>query len=132
MKNKVNLLGRIGADPETKHFEGGTTKTTFSLATSEKYKDKQGNKQEITDWHNIVVWGKLAEIAQQYLKKGHLIDLTGKIRQRSWEDGEGNKKYITEILCDNFIMLPSGEKREPNNINTESAEFANGNDDLPF
>jgi single-strand DNA-binding protein len=112
--NKCILIGNLGKDPESKNLESGNTVTTFSLATSESYKDKQGNKVDQTEWHNIVLWGKLAEIASKYLKKGSSIYLEGKIRTRSWDDKDGNKKYTTEIIGESFTMLgkKEGEKTD--------------------
>jgi single-strand DNA-binding protein len=107
--NKVMLIGHLGKDPEIQNFEGGAMLAKFSLATTEAFKDKAGNRQELTEWHNIVVWGSLAEIAQKYLRKGMAIYLEGKIRNRSYDDKEGVKKYITEIRAESFQML---EKKE--------------------
>ena len=104
--NKVILIGHLGKDPEMRSFEGGGMVCNFSLATSEVFKDKMGNKQERTEWHNIVIWGTLADIAQKYLRKGSPVYLEGKIQTRSWDDKETNqKKYITEIRVDNMQML---------------------------
>jgi single-strand DNA-binding protein len=114
--NKVILIGRLGKDPETRAFEGNVKKTTFPLATSEFRKDKEGNKIETTEWHNIVCWRHLAETAEQFLTKGKLIYLEGKIRTRSWEDN-GVKKYFTEIEAWNFIML--GYKEEHKSTETQ-------------
>ncbi|HNI45741.1 MAG TPA: single-stranded DNA-binding protein [Chitinophagales bacterium] len=97
--NKVMLMGRLGKDPEAYHFESGRAKVTFSLATSETF-TRDGNREEVTEWHNIVMWDKLAEIAEKYLKKGKLIYVEGKIKTRSWDDKDGNKRYTTEILAD--------------------------------
>jgi single-strand DNA-binding protein len=102
--NRVILLGNVGKDPEVKYFEGGTVKASFSLATSESYKDKQGNKVDSTEWHNIIMWGKLAEIAEKYVRKGKQLYIEGKIKTRSYGEGDG-KKYITEIFADNMTML---------------------------
>ena len=94
--NKVILVGRLGKEPEVRALENGSTRATFTLATSEIYKDKEGKKIEQTEWHNIVCWRNKAEFAEAYLSKGKLIYLEGKLRTRSWEDN-GIKKYITEI-----------------------------------
>ena len=94
--NKVILIGNLGKDPEERHFEGGRVKVSFPLATSETYKNREGEKVEATEWHNIVLWNKLGEIAAKYLHKGDKVFIEGKIRTRSWEDG-GVKKYMTEI-----------------------------------
>ncbi len=107
--NKVMLIGHLGKDPEIQNFEGGGMLAKFTLATTEYYKDKTGNRQEQTEWHNIVIWGTLAEIAQKYLRKGMAVYVEGKIRNRSYDDKDGNKKYITEIRAENFQML---ERRE--------------------
>lgn len=141
--NKVILIGRLGKDPEVRAFEGGTKKAFFTLATSEVYKDKEGKKVELTEWHNIVCWRYLAEIAEKYLTKGKQIYLEGRLRTRSWEDN-GIKKYVTEIEASTITMLGSkqeeGEKpsavkvvnspqAEPSPVNTEPDFVA---DDLPF
>ncbi|HHT51701.1 MAG: single-stranded DNA-binding protein [Bacteroidales bacterium] len=102
--NKVILIGRLGRDPEVRAFEGGLKRASFSLATSEVYKNKEGNKVEHTEWHNIVCWRFLAEIAEKYLTKGKQIYLEGRLRTRSWEDN-GIKKYTTEIEATTFTML---------------------------
>ncbi len=102
--NKVILIGNLGKDPEIQVFES-TKKASFSLATTESYKNREGVKVDQTEWHNVVLWRGLAEIAEKYLRKGNTIYLEGKIKSRSWEDANGVKKYITEILGDNMIML---------------------------
>jgi single-strand DNA-binding protein len=114
--NKVTLIGNLGKDPETQTLEGGIALAKFSLATSESYKDSEGVKQTQTEWHNIIVWRSLAEIAGKYLKKGSSIYLEGKIKTRSYEDKDGNKKYVTEIIADSFIMLgkPSSDRANIN------------------
>lgn len=136
--NKVILVGNLGKDPEVRHLEGGATVANFPLATSESYKDKSGNKVEHTEWHNVVVWRGLAEVAEKYLKKGTTIYVEGKLRTRSWEDKEGVKKYTTEIIADSFTMLGSN-RRDDNNSSNSSAEMNSMNvniatpaDDLPF
>lgn len=107
--NKVILLGRLGQDPELKYTPGGSAVCNFSLATTEAWTDKQGQKQEKTEWHRIVVWGKLAELCNQYLAKGRQAFLEGRLQTRSWDDKDGNKKYTTEILASTvqFIGGPS-------------------------
>jgi single-strand DNA-binding protein len=106
MVNKVILIGNLGRDPEVRSTPSGQPVASFTLATNRRWKDKMGNRQEETEWHNIVVWGKQAEIAGQYLKKGKQIFLEGRLQTRSWEDKQsGEKKYRTEIVCDNFQML---------------------------
>ena len=103
--NKVILVGRLGRDPETRYTGGGQAVANFSVATDETYKDKNGERQKRTEWHKIVVWGKQAEIAQQYLKKGSLIFIEGRIQSREWQDKEGQKRTSFEIVANNFRML---------------------------
>lgn len=105
--NKVILVGRLGRDPETRYTGGGQAVCNFSLATDETYKDRSGERQKRTEWHKIVVWGKQAEIAQQYLKKGAQIFLEGRIQSREWMDKENQKRTSFEIVCSNFRMLGS-------------------------
>jgi single-strand DNA-binding protein len=103
--NKVILVGRLGRDPETRYTGGGQAVANFSVATDESYKDRNGERQKRTEWHKIVVWGKQAEIAQQYLKKGSLIFIEGRIQSREWQDKEGQKRTSFEIVASNFRML---------------------------
>ncbi len=104
--NKVILVGRLGKDPEIRSTPNGNSVAKFSLATDDRYTDKSGEKQERTEWHNIVAWGKLAEICGQYLRKGKLIYIEGSIRTDSWDDKEtGQKKYRTEIIANQMQML---------------------------
>lgn len=102
--NKVILVGHLGKDPEVRHLEGGVTVASFPLATSETY-NKDGRKIEQTEWHNIVMWRGLADVASKYLQKGKLVYIEGKLRTRSFEDKEGHKKYTTEVVAENFTML---------------------------
>ncbi len=108
--NKVILVGNVGKDPETRHLEGGNTVSKFSLATSEVYKNKDGEKITNTEWHNIVLWKGLAEIAEKYVRKGSQLYIEGRIRTRSYNDQDNNTKYITEIIGDVMQML--GKKNE--------------------
>ena len=103
--NKVILVGRLGRDPETRFTSGGQAVANFSIATDETYKDKSVERQKRTEWHKIVVWGKQAEIAQQYLKKGSLVFIEGRIQSREWQDKEGQKRTSFEIVATNFRML---------------------------
>jgi single-strand DNA-binding protein len=103
--NRVILVGRLGRDPETRYTGGGQAVANFSLATDESYRDKNGERQKRTEWHKIVVWGKQAEIAQQYLKKGSLVFIEGRIQSREWQDKEGQKRTSFEIVANNFRML---------------------------
>ncbi|HVA95229.1 MAG TPA: single-stranded DNA-binding protein [Candidatus Dormibacteraeota bacterium] len=105
--NKVILVGRLGRDPETRYTGAGQAVCNFSLATDENFKDRSGERQKRTEWHKIVVWGKQAEIAQQYLKKGSQIYLEGRIQSREWTDKENQKRTSYEIVASNFRMLGS-------------------------
>lgn len=137
--NKVILVGNLGQDPKTQHFESGAVKTAFSLATTETYTGKDGNRVQETEWHNIVIWGKLAEIAEKYLQKGKQIYVEGKIKTRSWDDKDGNKRYTTEIEVSNFQMLggvggsnTNTSSAPPSTNTTTSAPDTSELDDLPF
>jgi single-strand DNA-binding protein len=138
--NKVILIGNLGKDPEIMRLESGVKKASFSLATTENYKNKDGAKIEHTEWHNIVLWRGLAEVAESYLKKGNTVYIEGRIRRREYEDKEGQKKFIFEIQGDNMTML-GGPKREfaPEGNAPGAVEKENGSmdaitpeDDLPF
>lgn len=143
--NKVILVGRLGKDPEVRNLDNGATVANFTIATSESYKDRTtGEKKEITEWHNIVLWRGLAEISQKYLHKGDLVYIEGKLRTRSWEK-EGVTRYITEVIADNMTMLGSrgsgggyssneGGSRSAERTPSESysAPAENSTDDLPF
>jgi single-strand DNA-binding protein len=148
MVNKVILVGRLGKDPEVKHLESGTVMAKFSLATSENFKDRNGEKVEQTEWHNIVVWRKLAEIAEKYLRKGSQVYIEGRIKTRTWDDQDGKKHYMTEIIADNFQMLSSknapqqsgdpgpaepavAKEQKPANTAPDQSEQEKS-DDLPF
>jgi len=106
--NKVILVGRLGRDPETRYTGAGQAVCNFTLATDESYRDRTGNRQKRTEWHRIVLWGKLAEIAQQYLKKGQLVYIEGRIQSRQWEDkNSGQKRTTVEIVANSMKMLTS-------------------------
>jgi single-strand DNA-binding protein len=129
--NKVILVGRLGKDPETRYTSGGQAVCHFSLATDESFKDKSGERQKRTEWHRITVWGKQAEIAQQYLKKGAQIYVEGSIRSSEWTDKEGQKKTSYEINASNFRMLgsrsdSSGSNYRSNAAAAGSADFDSG------
>ncbi len=121
--NKVILIGHLGKDPEIKYLEGNIAKLSFSLATSEIFKDKNGNKSEHVEWHNLVFWRNLAENGNKILKKGMQIYVEGKLKTREWIDREGIKKNITEIIGETFVLL---QKKELDNSNTN---FFSSNDD---
>lgn len=107
--NKVVLVGRLGKTPELSFLPSGVPVAKFSMATDESWTDKDGNKHERTEWHNIVTWRKLAEICAKYLTKGKLVYIDGKIQSRSYDDKDGNKRYITEIVADNMVMMSRTE-----------------------
>ena len=141
--NKVILIGNVGKDPEVKHLDNGNVLTKFPLATSETYKNKDNEKVTTTEWHNIILFSRLAEVAEKYVKKGDALYLEGRIRTRSYEDKDGNKKYITEILANNMQMLGggksegSGESGYSQQSETKTPEPQNNTipdeeDDLPF
>jgi single-strand DNA-binding protein len=143
--NKVILVGRLGKEPEVRNLDNGAVVANFSVATSEVYKDRTtGERKEATEWHNIVLWRGLAEVAQKYLHKGDMVYIEGKLRTRSWEK-DGVTRYTTEIIADNMTMLSgksgggsggtneysSSEKSSSGNFGT-SAPADSSTDDLPF
>ena len=137
--NKVQLIGGLGKEPEVQRFDNGGIKVKFPLATSEKYKDRNGNLVEQTEWHNVIAWRRLAEIAESFLRKGSAVYVEGKIATRSWDDQNGNKKYMTEIVADNFIMLDKKQDTIQSNIATDElsqpepvVSESQKPDDLPF
>lgn len=105
LRNKVQLIGRLGQDPEIVNFTDGNKMAKFSIATDDSYKDKNGNKVERSYWHNIVVKGGLVNVVENYITKGKEIAVEGKLTNRSWEDNDGNKHYTTEIICNELLML---------------------------
>ncbi|NJN42350.1 MAG: single-stranded DNA-binding protein [Flammeovirgaceae bacterium] len=105
LRNSVQLIGRLGKDPEVKSFESGKKLASFSIATNESYKNQKGEKIEETQWHNIVIWGKLADIADKYLRKGAEVAVEGKLVHRSYETSKGEKRYVSEINVNDFVML---------------------------
>ncbi|NLN24211.1 MAG: single-stranded DNA-binding protein [Bacteroidetes bacterium] len=105
LRNKVQLIGRLGQEPEIITFTNGNKIAKFSLATDDSYKDKDGNKVERTYWHNIVVNGGLVKVVEDYVHKGQEVAIEGKLTNRTWEDKDGNKRYITEIYCQEILML---------------------------
>jgi len=105
LRNKVNLIGNLGTDPEVKIFDSGKKKVRLSLATSDNYKSNNGEKVESTQWHNLVLWGKMAEVAEKYLQKGSELAVEGKLTYRSYDDKNGERKYFTEIVVNELIML---------------------------
>jgi single-strand DNA-binding protein len=150
MVNKVILIGRLGRDPELRYTQGGQPVANFSLATNERWTSKDGEKQERTEWHRIVVWGKTAETCSEYLSKGRQIYVEGRLQTREWEDKEGNKRSTTEVNANTVQFLgargdtgggdssyggpPSGgdEPSGPSDPPPGGAGGAGGDDDIPF
>jgi single-strand DNA-binding protein len=136
--NKAILVGNLGKDPEIKALDSGVKVATFSIATTETYKDREGKRVDSTEWHNIVLWRGLAEIAEKYLKKGNSVYVEGRIKTRSWDDKDGNKRYTTEIVGDNLTMLGGkpgqGNSGDPGPavVNEPAGPSAAPDDDLPF
>lgn len=136
--NKVILIGNLGKDPEIQHFDNGVKKASFSLATTETFKGKEGEKASHTEWHNVVLWRGLAEVAEKYLKKGNTVYIEGRIRRREYEDKEGQKKFIYEILGDAMQMLGGGRREENGSapamteVRDEAVPAHTPEDDLPF
>ena len=132
--NKVILVGNLGKDPELRYTPSGQAVATFSLATGRKWKDKEGQMQDQTDWHNIVTWGRQAEIAKEYLKKGSPIFIEGRIQYRTYNDRDGNKRYITEIVAQSLQMLGrKGAEAAPEVPEETEVETPPATDeDIPF
>lgn len=142
MLNKVMLIGRLGADPEVRYTQSGTAVANFNIATTEQWTNKEGGKEEKTEWHRIAAWKRLAEICEKYLTKGKLVYIEGKLRTRSWEDRDGVKHYVTEIVAQTMQMLDragsgNGSSKEGSgNEQTGKASHFDGpgpdDDDIPF
>ncbi len=137
--NKAILVGNLGGDPEIRYTPSGAAVANFSLATSESWKGKDGQKQDRTEWHKIVVFGKLAEICGEYLAKGKQVYIEGRIQTREWEDREGNKRKTTEIVANQMTMLGRAGDRptdmsaqEPPSAAYNAGPQASDNDDIPF
>ena len=145
--NKAMIIGRLGADPEVRYTQNNTAVANMSVATSEKFKDSNGEFQERTEWHRVVAWNRLAEICQQYLKKGSLVYFEGPIQTRSWENKDGQKQYSTEIKALGMQMLDtrgepgggqasasgeSGETSQTGNTADVNNDVVDVDDDLPF
>ncbi|MCD6161793.1 MAG: single-stranded DNA-binding protein [candidate division Zixibacteria bacterium] len=136
--NKAILIGNLGKDPELRYTPSGQAVAKFSLATTRKWRDKDGQSQEQTTWHNIVCWGRQAEIANEYLRKGRPVYIDGRIDNRSYEDKDGVKKYISEVVVRNFQFLggrddQSGPSQPPSGTPPEPpADVSTDDDDLPF
>jgi single-strand DNA-binding protein len=129
--NRVMLIGNLGKDPYMQFLEGNIGVAKFSLATTETYKDRSGKLISQTEWHTVVLWRGLAELAQKYLHKGSLVYIEGRLKTRSWEDKEGNKKFATEIVGDNLIMLDKRSDGTHGTPGTEGMEGMGGSDIPP-
>jgi single-strand DNA-binding protein len=139
--NKVMLIGNLGKDPELRHTASGTAVATFSIATSERYKNKQsGEWEEKTEWHNVVLWGKQAEVAGQYLAKGRTVFIEGRLQTRKWQDRDGNTRYSTEVVGETMQMLSpkgdgGGRGAGASNVSDTTASYDEPpfqDDDIPF
>ena len=144
--NKVMLIGRLGSDPEKKVTQNGSSVVSFSLATTESYKDKQGNKQETVEWHKVVLWNRLADLAEQYLGKGKQVYIEGSLRTNEWTDKDGKKRYTTEVIGQSIQFIDSGSSDQVQNNNKQiyqqkqqsNNQYSNNiddefiEDDLPF
>ncbi len=137
MVNRAILIGRLGRDPEMRFTQSGMAVANFSLATNERWVGQDGNRQERTEWHNIVAFGKLADICGQYLKKGKLVFIEGRLQTREWDDRDGNKRRTTEIVANNMQMLESrsgGESYSEDSGESDRSAMEIGitDDDIPF
>jgi len=139
--NKVLLIGYLGADPEIRYTQSNQAVCRFRVATSESYQNKGGERQERTEWHQIVVWGKQAEIAHKYLAKGRQVYIEGRIQTRSWEDRDGKKRWSTEVVANRFLFLGGGGRGEKPAADlpeeappavSEGEPFPADDDDIPF
>jgi single-strand DNA-binding protein len=129
--NKVLLIGHLGADPESRFTTSGTAVATINLATNESWRSGEGDIKEKTEWHRCVLFGKQAETATEYMKKGQLVLVDGRLQTRSWDDKDGVKRYTTEVICDSFTMLGRRSDSEASPKKTDSVEPPE-DDDLPF
>jgi single-strand DNA-binding protein len=140
--NKVILIGNLGSDPTTRYTASGTAVCNFNLATSERFNNKSGEREERTEWHRVVAWAKLAEICNEYLKKGKQVYIEGRLQTRAWDDKEGNKRYTTEVVAQNMTMLgrvgdspmdvPSQGAPGGQEMASTPAGDSGEEDDLPF
>lgn len=127
--NKVVLIGNLGKDPDLQYLEGNIAVAKFPLATTETFKDKSGNLVSQTEWHTVVLWRGLAELAQKYLHKGSMVYIEGRLRTRSWEDKDKNKRFSTEVVGDNLVML---DKRRDNGDGGSSGDDSNSSEDKSY
>lgn len=129
--NKVILIGRLGTDPEVRYTSGGSAVANFNLATNESWMDKEGQKKERTEWHRVVVWGKLGELCGQYLSKGRQAFVEGRLQTRDWQDKDGNKRYTTEIVAQNIQFLGGNSDRAGSGAGAGSGDYAPAGDFAP-
>ena len=129
--NRVVLIGNLGKDPDMQFLEGNIGVAKFSLATTETYKDRSGKLISQTEWHTVVLWRGLAELAQKYLHKGSLVYIEGRLKTRSWEDKDGNKKFATEVVGDNLIMLDKRNDGSQGSHGVEGFEAPDNDSDIP-
>jgi single-strand DNA-binding protein len=130
--NKVMLIGNLGRDPEIRYTQDGASVANFSIATTEKWKGKDGQQQESTEWHNIVAWNKLADVCKNYLFKGSQVFIEGKIKTRTWTDREGNQKKAIDIIASNMVMLGSRGSRSDQSENRSNNTSSSSSDDEDF
>lgn len=128
--NKVIIVGNLGQDPEARFTPQGTAVTNLSIATNESWKNQEGQTQDRTEWHRVVMYGKMAETASEYMRKGSMVYVEGRLRTKEWEDQNQNKRKTTEIMCDNFTML--GRRGDNQSIQNNRPESSTEDDDLPF
>jgi single-strand DNA-binding protein len=127
--NKVMIIGNLGRDPEIRYTTGGKPVTTFSVATSRSWVTSDGDRREATEWFNVVAWGNLAEICNQYLRKASRVYVDGHLQTRNWEDADGNKHYRTELIANEMLIL---DPRSPKSANRSEEQFFDDEPDLPF
>ena len=128
--NKVIIVGNLGQDPEARFTPQGTAVTNLSIATNESWKNQEGQIQDRTEWHRVVMYGKMAETASEYMRKGSMVYVEGRLRTKEWEDQNQIKRKTTEIMCDNFTML--GRRGDNQSIQNNRPESSTEDDDLPF
>jgi single-strand DNA-binding protein len=132
MVNKAIIIGNLGGDCEIRYTNSGTGVANFNVATTERWKDKDGNMQESTEWHRIVAWGKLAEICAELLSKGSKVYIEGKIQTRSWDDQSGNKRYTTEIVAREMKMLSPKQGQSQGQQSFPDSGYGGAGEDVPF
>lgn len=135
--NKVIIVGRLGADPEVRTVSSGQTVCRMSVATSENWTDREGQKQERTEWHRVVVWGRIAEVCGQHLSKGRQVYIEGRLQTRSWEDDQGQKKYTTEVVASTVKFLGSADRQPSSAAGANAREIPpepsfDSNEEIPF